>query len=162
MASCSYWLFRRWLGGRLVYRCPWIWWIRNRNDAAILHNNIRNDQLLQRGCAIWFTVKSPKMKIITPKLVLLPELHYQSAEYYTEAPKYYTTEAPTETTQLRMLPQPTTPRLQLITPLKLLNTTLERPSTIEVSQVSFTDTQHGSPEVSNNLRFKQLNDKERG
>jgi hypothetical protein len=94
--------------------------------------------------------------------LLLPELHYQSAEYYTEAPEYYTTEAPTETTQLRMLPQPTTPRLQLITPLKLLNTTLERPSTIEVSQVSFTDTQHGSPEVSNNLRFKQLNDKERG
>jgi hypothetical protein len=51
--------------------------------------------------------------------VLLPDLHYQNAEYYTEAPKYYTTEAHTETTQLRMLPQPTTPRLQLITPLKL-------------------------------------------
>jgi hypothetical protein len=104
--------------------------------------------------------KPPRIQIITPQLLLFPELHYQSAEYYTEAPEYYTTEAPTETTQLRMLPQPTTPRLQLITPLKLLNTTLERPSTIEVSQVSFTDTQHGSPEVSNNLRFKQLNDKE--
>ncbi|EFX79284.1 hypothetical protein DAPPUDRAFT_244863 [Daphnia pulex] len=100
-------------------------------------------------------------RIITPQLVLLPELHYQSAEYYTEAPKYYTTKAPTETTQLRMLPQPTTPRLQLITPLKLSNTTLERPSTIEVSRVSFSNTQHSSPEVSNNLRFKQWNDQDK-
>jgi hypothetical protein len=42
--------------------------------------------------------KPPRIQIITPQLVLLPELHYQSAEYYTEAPEYYTTEAPTETT----------------------------------------------------------------
>ncbi|EFX62433.1 hypothetical protein DAPPUDRAFT_270421 [Daphnia pulex] len=75
-------------------------------------------------------------------------------KYYTEAPKYYTTNA-SETTQLRMLPQTTTPRLQLITPPKLSNTVQERPSTIEISRVSFSNTQHGSPEVSNKLRFKQ-------
>ncbi|EFX82364.1 hypothetical protein DAPPUDRAFT_241408 [Daphnia pulex] len=82
-----------------------------------------------------------------------------SSSYTTKTLKYYTIMA-SETTQLRMLPQPTTPRLQLIAPPKLSNTTLERPSTIEVSRVSFSDTQHGSPEVSNNLRFKQWNDKE--
>ncbi|EFX82326.1 hypothetical protein DAPPUDRAFT_241498 [Daphnia pulex] len=42
----------------------------------------------------------------------------KTLKYYTEAPKYYTTMA-SETTQLRMLPQPTTPRLQLIAPPKL-------------------------------------------
>ncbi len=78
----------------------------------------------------------------------------KTLKYYTEAPKYNTTNA-SETTQLRMLPQTTTPRLQLITPPKLSNTTQERPSTIEISRVSFSNTQHGSPEVSNKLHFKQ-------
>jgi hypothetical protein len=82
-----------------------------------------------------------------------------SSSYTTKALQYYT-EAPTETTQLRMLPQPTTPRLQLITSPRLSNSTLERPSTTEISQVSFSDTQHGNPEVSNKLRFKQWNGKE--
>ncbi|EFX84223.1 hypothetical protein DAPPUDRAFT_239248 [Daphnia pulex] len=82
------------------------------------------------------------------------EKHYTHPHYYTEVPKYYTTKAP-ETTQLRMLPQPTTSRLQLITQPKLSNSTLERPSTTEISRVSFSDTQHGSPEVSNKVRFKQ-------
>ncbi|EFX74547.1 hypothetical protein DAPPUDRAFT_251731 [Daphnia pulex] len=79
-----------------------------------------------------------------------------SSSYTTKALEYYT-EAPTETTQLRMLPKPTTSRLQLITSPKLSNSTLERPSTTEISQVSFSDTQHGNPEVSNKLRFRQWN-----
>ncbi|EFX72754.1 hypothetical protein DAPPUDRAFT_254045 [Daphnia pulex] len=83
----------------------------------------------------------------------------KALEYYTESPKYYTTKAP-ENTQLRMLPQPTTPRLQLITPPKLSNTTQERPSTIEISRVSFSDTHHGSPEVANKLRLKHWNGKQ--
>jgi hypothetical protein len=57
----------------------WIRRIPNCNAAALLHNNIRNDQLLHRGCTVWFTVKPPRIQIITPQLVLLLELHYQSA-----------------------------------------------------------------------------------
>jgi hypothetical protein len=164
MPSCCYWLlYRWWLGRPLVFRCL----LDKADTKPQRRRRLTTQQHTQRPVTTprlhsGFTVKPPRIQIITPQLVLLPELHYQSAEYYTEAPKYYTTEAPTETTQLRMLPQPTTPRLQLITPLKLSNTTLERPSTIEVSQVSFSDTQHGSPEVSNNLCFKQWNDKEWG
>ncbi|EFX72746.1 hypothetical protein DAPPUDRAFT_254022 [Daphnia pulex] len=60
----------------------------------------------------------------------------KALEYYTEAPKYYTTKAH----------------------LRLRN--YERPSTIEISRVSFSDTQHGSPEVSNKLRFKHWNGKQ--
>jgi hypothetical protein len=85
--------------------------IPNRNTAALLHNNIRNGQLLHRGCTVWFTVKPPRIQIITPQLVLLFELHHQSARvlhrgtywdyattcaaptYDTEAPAYYTTKA---------------------------------------------------------------------
>jgi hypothetical protein len=148
--------------GPLDHWCTDVSWIRRIptcNAAALLHNNIRNDQLLHRGCTVWFTVKPPRIQIITPQLVLLLELHYQSARVLHRGPKYYTTKAP-KTTQLRMLPQPTTPRLQLITPPKLSNTTQERPSTIEISRVSFSDTQHGSPEVSNKLRFKQWNGKQ--
>ncbi len=62
--------------------CSDVSWIRripNRNATALLHNNIRNDQLLHWGCTVGFTVKPPRIQIITPQLVLLPELHYESA-----------------------------------------------------------------------------------
>ena len=62
--------------------CTDVFWIRripNRNAAALLHNNIRNGQLLHRGCTVGFTVKPPRIQMISPQLVLLLELHYQSA-----------------------------------------------------------------------------------
>jgi hypothetical protein len=61
---------------------------------------------------------------------------YDMTSYYTEAPKYYTTKEPGSVTQLQMprqlitprlpsttLLSATTPRLQLITPLKQSNIT---------------------------------------
>jgi len=55
-----------------------------------------------------------RWRLLHQNLCCSPSYTTKVLENYTEAPKYYTTKAP-ETTQLRMLPQPTTPRLQLIT-----------------------------------------------
>jgi hypothetical protein len=116
MPSCCYWLlYRRWLGRSLVYRRILVKADtkpqRHRLTKQQPDNNIRNDQILHRGCTVGFTVKSPRIQIITPQLVLLLELHYQSATvlhrgtywdyattyaaptYDTEAPAYYITKA---------------------------------------------------------------------
>jgi hypothetical protein len=157
MASCSYWLFRRYLGGPLVCWCPWVWRIPNRNAAALLHNNIPNDQLLHRERKIRFTVTPPRVQVHlnlccsellhrSPEVFFFSDLHYRSAcahlrgsqvlhqprhlrlhsyvccpKYYTKAPKYYSTKAPDYYTTIHAA-QPTTPRLQLITPPKGSNT----------------------------------------
>jgi hypothetical protein len=52
-------------------------------------------------------------RLIHHNLCCSPSYTTKALECYTEAPKCYTTMA-SETTQIRMLPQPTTPRLQLI------------------------------------------------
>ncbi|EFX74562.1 hypothetical protein DAPPUDRAFT_251771 [Daphnia pulex] len=112
--------------------------------------------LVYRRILVKADTKPQRHRLTTQKHTQRPDT---TPSYTTKALEYYT-EAPTETTQLRMLPKPTTSRLQLITSPKLSNSTLERPSTTEISQVSFSDTQHGNPEVSNKLRFKQWNGKE--
>jgi hypothetical protein len=157
MASCSYWLFRRFLGRPLVCWCPWVWWIPNRNAAALLRNNIRNDQLLHRGCTVRFTVTLPRVQVHhnlccsellhrRPEVLFFPGLHYQivcahlrgsyilhhqGTWVYTTTytapsttPRFQSTTALRHrtTTRLYMLPQPATPRLQLITSPKRSNT----------------------------------------
>jgi hypothetical protein len=92
--------------------------------------------------------------------VLLLELHYQSARVLHRGSQVlhhqgtldYATTYAAQTNDTEASAYYTTKAVGI--------PTLERPSTTEISQVSFSDTQHGSPEVSNKLRFKQWNGKE--
>jgi hypothetical protein len=78
----------------------WVWRITNPNAAALLHN-ILHDQLLHRGPQVlhqgsrllFLNLCCPELLHRIPAVLFFPELHYQRVDYYTDAPKYYTTKA---------------------------------------------------------------------
>jgi hypothetical protein len=133
-------------------------------------------QLHHQGSRCTTTYAAPSYYTAAPKYFSSPIYTTKAHVHTSEARKYYTnqgtwdytfTYAVQSTTALR---HRTTTRLYMLLNLRHRGSSLLhhqsgrtqwRPSTMEISRVSISTTQHGSPEVSNKLRFKQWYGEER-
>jgi hypothetical protein len=85
------------IDGCVVHECtdvPWVSWIVNLNTLALLHNNnMRNNRLLhhQGSSVLQQNLWCPELLHRAPKYKSALSHFIKESEYYTKAPKYFTT-----------------------------------------------------------------------